>query len=115
MEGNNRGYMRYNVYMNPISCSKCDRQDVSVDISDISCSGIGISTNERLIKGENIELEITIPEDGIPMFITGEVAWVTKDPDADNVYNAGVRLTNINLCDKDRLIKYIDLSFVRIR
>ena len=108
MEQDKRGYARYNVFMSPFYCSKCDSEDINVDINDVSCSGIGISINEKISRGDKIELKLIIPEDDIPMFISGEITWVTRHPDMDDYFNAGVRLININHCDRERLIKYIN-------
>ena len=111
MTREHRDHTRYNVFISPPSCLNSDSENAKVDIQDISCSGIKICTDERLIKGDSIDLEIIVPEDDIPMFVGGEVAWVIKDMKLDNTYNAGVRLTNVNECDKKRLIKYIHKNF----
>jgi len=108
-----RDYRRFNVFTRPLDCARCDSNDVKVDISDISCSGIGINTNERLGKGDRVELEIRIPDDDIPMFIVGEVAWVMDHPTVERMYSAGIKLASISRCDKERLLTFIDSSFLR--
>lgn len=112
MANNKRDHTRYNVFLAPPACSKSDSENTKVDIHDISCAGIKICTNERLIKGDSIDLEIVMPEDDIPMFVGGEIAWVIKDPGFENTYNAGVILTMVNDCDRGRLVKYINEHFV---
>jgi len=112
MTSEQRDQTRYNVFLSPPSCLNSDSEGTKIDIQDISCSGIKICTNERLIKGDSINLEIIVPEDDIPMFVGGEVSWVIRDTDVDNTYNAGVSLTRVNECDKKRLVKYINENFV---
>ena len=114
MVNEQRDHIRYNVFLSPPSCLNSDSENNKVDIHDISCSGIKIRTDERLIKGDSIDLEIIVPEDDIPMFVGGEIAWVIKDTDFENTYNAGVRLIKVNDCDKKRLVKYINENFVSL-
>lgn len=111
---NKRGYNRYNITLEPLSCSRSEKDDVKIDINDLSFSGMGISTSETLSKGDKIELELTIPGDDIPMFIEGEVAWVNRKPDEDNVCQAGIRLSKINCHDKDRLARYLNSNFTSV-
>ena len=98
---------RYNVFVDPLVCAKAD-DDVKVKIVDISRNGICINIMERVYSGQEIHLEITIPEDDIPLFIKGEIAWVIKESD-DNPpeYSAGIDMGSLNKCDRDRLIHYI--------
>ena len=65
------------------------------------------SLTYKLVKGEKIELEVKIPNDDIPMFVGGEVAWVSRQKGKEGYYRVGVRLSNINRLDKDRLVKFI--------
>ena len=113
MENNRRAYTRHKVLINAHGCSIRNAKNVEADIKDISSRGIGITTDEQLFPGDVIELEITIPGDGIPMFIVGEVAWASAQPNNSGIYNAGLRLTRIHDCDKERLVRYIGSSFFR--
>ena len=113
MNNNRRAHIRHKVLINSHGCSKSDTKNIEADIRDISSRGIGITTDEQLSPGDIIELEITIPGDGIPMFIVGEVAWASTQPDGSGIYNAGLRLTRIHDCDKARLVRYIGTSFLR--
>ncbi|MEA3489265.1 MAG: PilZ domain-containing protein [Candidatus Omnitrophota bacterium] len=112
MEQEKRSYRRYNALISPLSCSKCDCENLRVDISNISCDGMGISINANLTEGDTVKLEIILPDDDIPMFIVGEVAWATKHPAMEKVYSAGLRLIRISNCDRERLMKYINVSFL---
>ncbi|MGB2631099.1 MAG: PilZ domain-containing protein [Candidatus Omnitrophota bacterium] len=105
-----REYKRYGVYLAPICCESCEYDNMRVRINDISGSGIGIITNEKMNKADKLHLELNIPGDDIPLFVTGQVTWVSEDMNNDNYYRAGMRLTNLNRTDKARLIKYISSS-----
>ena len=113
MQREKRGYTRYSGFDRQLNCSRCDVDDVRVEVSDISCDGIGISTTERLMRGDLIELELNIPGDDIPMFIVGKVAWVREHPTGGSTYCVGLRMAKINHSDKERLISFIDSSFIR--
>ena len=90
----------------------CTWRSATIDINDISCSGLGISVKERLTPGNNLELELNVPKDDIPMFIVGEVVWSAKDVDVPDLYRAGIRITRISSSDKERFLKYILSNFI---
>ncbi len=102
-----RDYIRYNIFVENKDCLTCNLRNASVNISDLSCTGLGICVNERLSIGDKLELELNVPKDDIPMFVVGEVVWVAKDTDMPGIYRAGVRLAKISPCDKQRLNNYI--------
>jgi Tfp pilus assembly protein PilZ len=106
-----RDYTRFNASVTPICCEKGECQNISIMVKDVSGSGIGILTNERLSCGDKIKLELRIPQDDIPLFVTGEVAWVLRHKNVENVYNAGVKWVKMNRVDKSRLINYLSDSF----
>lgn len=106
-----RDYKRYNIFLESVSCSRSEKEDIEVNVSDLSCSGLGIDIKEKLSKDDSIELELFVPDDDIPMFIEGVVAWVNKNANTEESYQAGVKITRINRYDKDRLAKYLYSSF----
>ena len=103
-----RDYVRISVFLAPVCCMRSDRECKGITINDISGSGIGITTNEKLVKGDNVDLELNIPEDDIPIFVTGKVTWAEKGKKGDKTYRAGIRFVKMNHCDKDRLMKYMN-------
>lgn len=107
-----RDYIRYNVFLETEDRIMCTWRSATIDINDISCSGLGISVKERLTPGDDLELELSVPKDDIPMFIMGEVAWSAKDVDVPELYRAGIRITRISSSDKERLLKYILSNFI---
>ncbi|MGD2278850.1 MAG: PilZ domain-containing protein [Candidatus Omnitrophota bacterium] len=102
-----RDYTRFSIFMAPVCCERADCENVSVSVNDISGSGLGIVTNEKLTKGDKVDLELNIPEDDIPIFVTGEVSWVVRDESVGSTYRAGVRLVKLSRPDKDRLMRYL--------
>ena len=108
MSKDKRDYTRCSVFLAPLSCERSDRESAQMTISDVSGSGIGIVTNEKVKEGETIDLELSIPGDDIPIFVAGKITWVVKDKKDENTYRAGVNLINLNRTDKARLMKYIE-------
>jgi hypothetical protein len=106
-----RSYVRYNIFMEDVDGLSCSHKGAAIDISDISYNGIGLCLSERLSIGDNIDLEIYVPKDDIPMFVTAEVAWVARDTDMENVFRTGLYLSKISSCDKERLLKYLNSCF----
>lgn len=109
-----RSYVRYNIFTEDTDTLGCSYKGRSIDISDISYTGIGLCLNERLSIGDRVDLEIIIPMDDIPMFVTAEVAWVAKDVDMEDVYRAGLSLSKISSSDKSRLLRYLNRCFPTI-
>ena len=107
-----RGERRFSALSFPFFCSRCESDDVEVNISDISCSGLKISTNEKMFKDGRIKLEIILPADDIPMFVKAIVKWVKKDPDSEGVYNVGIHLDDLKPYNKEKLVKHIQLSLL---
>ncbi len=107
-----RSYTRYAVFLGKWTCSKISLSCANgpytmITVDNVSGSGLGVTSHEKLAKGESVELELVFPGDDIPIFVKGRVAWVRKDPDVGNLYHAGVHFTKIHTYDKKRLIKYL--------
>lgn len=106
----NRICKRFPLFSQVVYCSLTERGCVNVNVHDLSSDGIGISSEHKLDKGDTVELEIKVSGDDIPMFVTGEVAWVKKGHDKAH-YRAGIKLNKIERIDKVRLIKFMDKGF----
>ncbi|NQT33399.1 MAG: PilZ domain-containing protein [Candidatus Omnitrophica bacterium] len=105
MTEDRRCHKRYKAFVHPPRSR--DLSGGKVDIQDISFEGLHIAIDKELGKGETVDLEIFIPQDDIPMFISGVVAWSKQDAAIAARFNAGLKLLKINKCDKDRLRTYI--------
>ena len=100
-----RKYIRFSVIMDAIWRSGKSKQKMQV--SDVSKEGIGLVSREGFKEGQNIEMEMMIPGDNIPVIFEGEVAW-TKTPGYDTShYRSGVKFTKISNEDKSRMQEFI--------
>lgn len=103
-----RNYVRYNVLLEESVGLECVHDSEKVCVSDISYTGAGLSLKKRVSLGQTIKLEISVPGDDIPMFVTAVVAWVSKQADQDGLYRTGVRLFRVSSSDKQRLLAYLN-------
>ena len=106
-----RGDKRYGVFIYPLECLYINCLSSEVIIDDISTGGIGITTEGRLVKDQKVDLELIIPGDNIPLFLTGEVAWVKKRNDGKAVITAGIRMIKLSKFDRQRIVAYIKNNF----
>lgn len=93
----------YNVLGKPQIKHKCLSRD-------ISGSGIGLTTDEKLSKEAILELKINIPESGV-ISAKGEVVWISEislREDGKGPFSAGVKFIDINLNDHQKITEYID-------
>ena len=103
--GEKRKYMRFNVFMDAL----CRRAEAAgkLKVSNFSREGMGIISREPFKEGEDVQIELMIPGDNIPVLLEGEVAWA-KDPVTDNSqYKGGVRFKKIANGDRSRILEYI--------
>ena len=73
--GEKRRYMRFNVIMEAL-CHKSGNKK-KLKINNFSKEGVGLLSEDFLIRGEELEIEMTIPGDNIPVIFNGEVAWAS--------------------------------------
>jgi c-di-GMP-binding flagellar brake protein YcgR len=103
--GEKRKYMRFNVLMDAIC--RTGGALKKLKISDFSKEGVGVLSNEAFEEGENVEMELMIPGDNVPVILQGEVAWA-KSPFEESVkYKSGVKFKNMTNGDKSRILEYI--------
>jgi hypothetical protein len=105
MHEEKRRFMRFNVLWGAF----CRRGDTSrkLKVSNFSKEGVGVIGKEALKKGEEIEIEFTIPGDNIPVVLQGEVAW-SSDPISDNSqYKSGIKFSKVRNEDRGRILEYI--------
>ncbi len=107
--GDKRASKRFPVFSEIVSCSITEQGCVKVDVTDVSSGGIGITTDQRMAKGDVVQLELKVPGDDIPMFVRGEIAWVEKDGKSGR-YKVGIVLTRVERSDRARLVKFLHAS-----
>ena len=103
--GEKRKFMRFNVLMDAMFRKGNDPQKLTVN--NFSREGLGIISRESLNEGENVDIELTIPGDNMPVLFCGEVAW-TLAPSPDNrQYKSGIKFKDIKNADRSRILGYI--------
>ena len=103
--GEKRRFMRFNVLMDAV-CRK-NGAPKKLKVNNFSREGIGISSREAFSEGEDIEVEMMIPGDNIPVLLGGEIAWAA-DPISDNAqFSSGIKFTKISNGDRGRVLEHI--------
>ena len=103
--GEKRRYMRFNVLMDAI----CRRGGFSkkLKVNNFSKEGVGLLSEESLNAGEDIEIEMMIPGDNMPVLFTGEVAWTVDSKSGDTKHKSGLKFKEIKNSDRSRILGYI--------
>lgn len=70
---------------------------------DISAKGIGLVTAEQLRPHTSLEMWLSIPDKGEPLYTRGEVVW-SKRLEV-NKYRAGVELEKADLMGMSRVLR----------
>ena len=108
--GEKRRYMRFNMLLNGI----CRRSGISkkLTISDFSKEGVGIKSGEVLSEGEDVEVEMMIPGDNIPVVVAGQIAWTNEVEQDDGTYKSGMKFKRVSGEDKSRILEYIYQNWI---
>ena len=105
-----RRYMRFNTLMEAICHAGGARKKLKV--SNVSKEGVGILGEEDLVEGEDLEIEMMIPGDNIPVIFEGKVAW-TSDDRSGGKHKGGVKFKKISNHDKSRVLEYIYQNWIK--
>lgn len=106
-----RRYMRFSVILDAI----CRHGNISkkLKINNFSKEGLGVASEEDMFeKGDNLEIEMMIPGDNIPVLLEGEVAWKNKEVSDTKQYRAGVKFKKISNSDKARILECIYQNWI---
>lgn len=105
-----RQFMRFNVILDAM-CRR-NGKTKKLQINNFSKEGLGILARERFDEGEDVDIELMIPGDNIPIICEGEVAW-SQGPDMDSAqHKTGIRFKNISGGDKGRILEYIYQNWI---
>lgn len=111
MSEEKRKYMRFNILMDAINRTGGSLKKMKVN--NFSKEGMGIISNDYLAKGEDVEIELTIPGDNIPVILEGEVAWAS-DPITDSAqHKYGVKFTKVDNNARRRILEYIYSKWIK--
>ena len=72
---------------------------------------------QPLDEGTELNLQVDVPGDNVPIFASCQVAWQKDVSNTDGsraFFETGVRFTNINSLDKGRLLEYIYSQWLRL-
>lgn len=72
---------------------------------DISARGISIVTTERLVAPAALEVWVTVPDKGEPLYTRGEVVW--SKPVSPREYHVGISLEKADLMSLSRVLRVI--------
>ena len=76
---------------------------------DISEGGASFIVYERLSKGLQLEMQIRVPFDSMPIFVKGTVVWIKKiGEEHAKTFEAGVEFTAVDPKDQKRFKRYIE-------
>jgi hypothetical protein len=105
MTDEKRRYMRFNVLLDAICRKNGNRKKLKVN--NFCKEGVGILSKESFNQGENVEIELMIPGDNIPVVLHGEIAW-SNDPIIGNIHHkSGMKFHKVSNEDRSRILEYI--------
>lgn len=97
--------MRFNVILDAIS--RISGTLKKVKVNNFCREGIGVLSTDPFSDGENVEIELKIPGDNIPVVCRGEITW-TKSLFFDNMhYKSGVKFKEITNGDRNRILEHV--------
>lgn len=70
---------------------------------DVSAKGVGLITGRKLMPGSLVEVWLSIPDHGEPLYTRGTVAW--SKPGESNSYRAGINLEKADLMGLSRILR----------
>ncbi|MDD4202653.1 MAG: PilZ domain-containing protein [Candidatus Omnitrophica bacterium] len=100
-----RKFLRFNSFVDGlVRIIDKSSENVKSSLIDLSREGLRINGKKALEKGENIEIELMIPGDNIPVFAAGQVAWSKR---TENKYTSGILFTKLDTMDRTRLLGHV--------
>ncbi|MBD3379259.1 MAG: hypothetical protein GF408_02235 [Candidatus Omnitrophica bacterium] len=101
-----RKYMRFNVFLEAI-CRTGNGLMKKFKINNFSREGLGVESYDALPEGENLEIELMIPGDNMPIILEGELAWCAEERDRNTGHRGGIKLKKVSNSDRSKLLGYI--------
>ena len=84
---------------------KDTREDYGTEVylRDASAQGIRILTKERFFLGDQLAMEVELPDGGEPMVLSGQVVWVKLLN--LSLWDIGIQFSQVNFLKMQRLFK----------
>ncbi|MFH1411143.1 MAG: PilZ domain-containing protein [Candidatus Omnitrophota bacterium] len=100
-----RRFMRFDVLLDAI----CRRRGSlkRVKVNNFCREGAGLLSDEPLGMGENIEMEVMIPGDNVPIIFEGQIAWAGGMTGEGDGHASGIKFKKINSEDRGRILEHI--------
>ena len=108
-----RKFLRFKTPLTAFCNIDKEKNKAPYKLGKITKEGRVIVFDKKLGESDEINLSMEGPGDNIPKFPSCQVAWQNQIP-RDNVYETGVRFININGVDKNRLLEYIYLQWLKL-
>ncbi len=80
--------------------------DVVRAARDVGGGGIRFPVSKRLSRGAKLNLELTLPDETVPIQAQAEVVWSARFH-GRRTYEAGCQFTRINPLDRGKLIRHV--------
>ena len=101
-----RRFIRFNVLLDAIART-AEGARRKLKINNISKEGVGILCDDAFNMGDDVEMEMMIPGDNMPVLFKGEVAWVADSSYNNARYKSGLKFKTIRSEDRNRVLEYI--------
>ncbi len=102
--GEKRKYMRFNILMDALAKTDSEKK---LKVNNFSREGLGILSEEFIPEGEDLEVEVMIPGDNIPVVVSGEITWADEAKADKGQHRSGLKFKDIGNSDRSRLLHYI--------
>jgi len=77
-------------------------------MNDISEGGLFVATHAVLPRGSVIDLEFSLPDEGGPIRVEGEVRWVCEyNPESDGHAGMGVQFRTVGPAERARIERFV--------
>ncbi len=100
-----RKFMRFNILLEAVC--KRGASNKKLKINNFSREGLGIVSAEALSVGDEVDLELNIPGDNMPIMVKGEVTWTLGPSQENRQHKSGLRFKDIHNSDRSRILGYI--------
>jgi hypothetical protein len=100
-----RRYMRFDVLFEALCRTGGALKKLKV--LNFSREGVGIMSDEMLSPGDDIEVELMIPGDNVPVMMSGTVAWTENDTLDISGFKGGLRFGKIDNPDRSRILDHV--------
>jgi Tfp pilus assembly protein PilZ len=80
-----------------------DEYGTDVFLQDASAQGMRILTKDRFFRGDNVALNVELPDGKEPMVLSGRVVWAK--PSTTSLWDTGVQFNQVDFLGMQRLFR----------